>query len=143
MTDITIRELHDKEEWLEAFPILNQLRTHLTEKTFLQALKKMRNEGYQLFALVDKGNIVAVAGIVLRTNFYYGDHVFVYDLVTDSENRSNGYGKKLLTFIHEYAKKNGREMVALESGLHRHNAHRFYETRLQYEKFCFSFKKEL
>lgn len=138
-----IKELVQQKEWLEAFPIINELRTHLTEHTYLDFLQRMREEGYKLFALYDNDQIVAVTGIALKTNFYYGMHVFVYDLVTQSSQRSKGYGEQLLAYIHEYAKKNGCEIVALESGLQRIDAHRFYETKMGYEKFCYSFKKVL
>ncbi|AZU62544.1 GNAT family N-acetyltransferase [Neobacillus mesonae] len=143
MNNQNIRELKNENEWAAAFSVIQQLRTHLTSTSYLSHLKQMVQEGYQLFAKYDNGRIAAVAGIVLRTNFYYGNHVFVYDLVTDSQHRSQGYGEELLMYIHEYGKNNGCNMVALESGLHRIDAHRFYESKMGYEKFCYSFKKEL
>lgn len=143
MGDRAIYELKEKRDWQEAFPLIKQLRTHLNENSYLKFLDKMIDEGYKLFALYDDDQMAALAGVVVRTNFYYGHHVFVYDLVTDSSRRSQGYGEQLLTYIHQFAKENGCHMVALESGLPRSDAHRFYESRMGYTKFCFSFKKEL
>ena len=51
--------------------------------------------------------------------------------------RSFGYGEKLLKYIHDWANENGAEYVALESGLHRSDAHRFYENKLNYDKWIF------
>lgn len=138
-----IKELLQEKEWLEAFPVLNELRTHLNKSTYLNFLHSMREEGYKLFALYDNEQVVAVTGIAIRTNFYYGKHIFVYDLVTQSSQRSKGYGEELLSYIHQFAIRNGCGIVSLESGLFRAEAHRFYETKMGYEKFCYSFKKVL
>jgi GNAT superfamily N-acetyltransferase len=138
-----IKELVEEKEWLEAFPVMNELRTHLNESTYLEILHSMREEGYKLFALYHNEQVVAVTGVAIRTNFYYGKHVFVYELVTHSSQRSKGYGEKLLSYIHQYAIHNGCGIVNLESALFRSDAHRFYETKMGYEKFCYSFKKVL
>jgi GNAT superfamily N-acetyltransferase len=138
-----IKELVHKEEWIEAFPIMKELRTNLTQSTYLDFLQSMREKGYQLFALYDNEQIVALTGIIILTNFYFGKHVFIYDLVTKSSERSKGYGEELLAYTHQYAKENGCGVVALESGLSRVDAHRFYETKMGYEKLGYSFTKVL
>jgi GNAT superfamily N-acetyltransferase len=138
-----IKQLVTEKEWLEAFDVVSELRTHLNTKSYLDLLLSMMKDGYKLFALYEKDKIVAVTGIAIRTNFYYGKHVFVYDLVTKTLERSKGNGKKLLSYIHQFAEENDCAVVALESGLVRLDAHRFYESKMGYEKFCFSFKKML
>ncbi|MEY8734403.1 hypothetical protein AB9M92_19405 [Peribacillus frigoritolerans] len=45
--------------------------------------------------------------------------------------------------MHNWAKENGAEYVALESGIQRNEAHRFYEEKLDYDKWCYSFRKTL
>ncbi|WP_075617946.1 GNAT family N-acetyltransferase [Paenisporosarcina indica] len=138
-----IQELTSHEQWIEAFPVINQLRTDLTEETYLELLGEMQKDGYTLFALYNNEKIVAVAGLSWRVNFYNKRHIFIYVFVTDIEYRSFGYGKKLLSYIHSWAKEQGAEYVALESGLQRINAHRFYEEKLEYGKWCYSFRKPL
>ncbi|MDF2065597.1 GNAT family N-acetyltransferase [Bacillus sp. Cr_A10] len=138
-----IQELTYKEQWLEAFQVMKQLRTELTEDTYLELLQEMKKDGYTLYALYENNKIVSLAGFSWRTNFYNKRHIFIYDLVTDYEHRSFGYGEKLLNYIHNWAKENGAEYVALESGIQRNNAHRFYEEKLDYEKWCYSFRKSL
>ncbi|KOR85857.1 acetyltransferase [Bacillus sp. FJAT-22058] len=139
----TIQELTNKEQWLEAFPIMNQLRTDLTQKTYLELLEEMRKDGYRLYALYKDNQVVSLAGLSWRVNFYNKRHVFIYDLVTDSAHRSFGYGEKLLSYIHNLAKENGAAYVSLESGIQRNEAHRFYEEKLDYDKWCYSFRKTL
>lgn len=145
MKDATekILELTTTEQWKEAFPIMNQLRTDLEETVYLELLSEMKADGYRLFALFAEDNIVALVGLSLRVNFYSKRHVFIYDLVTDAAKRSLGYGDKLLNYIHHWAKENGAEYVALESGIQRIDAHRFYEKKFNYDKWCFSFRKQL
>lgn len=138
-----ILELTTTEQWKQAFPIMNQLRSDLVEETYLNLLSEMKVDGYRLFALFSGDNIVALAGLSLRVNFYSKRHVFIYDLVTDTSHRSLGYGERLLSYIHDWSKENGAEYVALESGLQRIEAHRFYEEKLTYDKWCYSFRKRL
>jgi GNAT superfamily N-acetyltransferase len=138
-----IVELTDERQWLEAFPVMRQLRTDLDEGTYIELLKEMTKDGYRLFALYNDASIIALAGVSLRTNFYNKRHVFVYDLVTDAAHRSQGNGYKLLTYIHAWGAEHGAEYVALESGVQRIDSHRFYEDKLDYTRFCYSFRKQL
>ena len=138
-----ISELTTTQEWVEAFPIMNQLRTDLTEESYLALLQNMKEDGYKLYALYIENKMVSVAGVSWRTNFYNKRHVFIYDLVTDISYRSYGYGERLLKYIHDLAREKGAEYVALESGLQRVEAHRFYEEKLEYDKWCYSFRKSL
>ena len=103
----------------------------------------MHHQGYRLFALLEDGEIVSLAGVAIRTNFYNGRHLFVYDLVTRADRRSAGYGTRLMGFVTEWARDRDCECVTLESGLWRDDAHRFYEARLGMDRFCYTFKTEL
>ncbi|AEN05405.1 GCN5-related N-acetyltransferase [halophilic archaeon DL31] len=138
-----IHELTTEAEWREAFPVLNQLRDHLTEEAYLTYLRDMREEGYRLFAAFDDEVIVAVAGVTPGTNFYNGRHLFVYDLVTRADRRSEGHGGRLMRFVEDWARDHGCETIVLESGRCREDAHRFYEEELDMERYCYSFKKDL
>ncbi|WP_213371691.1 hypothetical protein [Mesobacillus boroniphilus] len=73
---------------------MNQLRTELTQKTYLELLEEMRKDGYSLYALYKDYRIVSLAGLSWRVNFYYKRHVFIYELITDSAYRSSGFGEK-------------------------------------------------
>ena len=138
-----IIELTSEDQWKEAFPILNQLRTDLSLGKYLDLLKVMTLEGYHLIALYTENKIVALAGIHMNINFYNQRFVFINDLVTDSSNRSKGYGEKLLEYIHDWARGKGAQYISLESGIQRKEAHRFYEEKMKYEKWCYSFRRKL
>ncbi|MFB4165521.1 GNAT family N-acetyltransferase [Alteribacillus sp. JSM 102045] len=144
MNTLEIKELQSPDEILEAFPILRQLRTHLDENTYLKlVIDAKEKDRYQMFALVDEDQIVAVTGFKPMITLYYGRFVWVCDLVTDYTVRSQGYGEKLLTYVHKWQKENNYESVALSSGLQRTDAHRFYENRMAYDKVSFVFKTSI
>jgi len=141
MSDTEIRELTTEAEWRGAFPVLRELRGDLTEEAYLEYLREMREAGYRLFGLFEGEEVLAVAGAAVRTNFYNGRHLFVYDLVTRPDRRSEGHGSRLMAFLDEWAHERDCESLTLESGLWREDAHRFYEDRLDMERYCYTFKK--
>jgi GNAT superfamily N-acetyltransferase len=144
MARAIIRILKNSQEWKEAFPIMKQLRAHLNEASFLQLVQEaVEKEGYQLAALYEDENIVAVTGFMPMITLYNGRSIWVCDLVTDEESRAKGYGKKLLNFVHHWAKENGFGIVSLSSGLQRGDAHRFYEDKMEYDKVSYVFLKRL
>lgn len=110
-----IVELTVEHQFLQAYPILSQLRTDLTLEEYLELLNDMRNEGKQLFALYHDTSIVALAGISWREDSYNERYVFVQDLVTDENHRPSGLGYSLLSYIHNWAKEHGVEYITLES----------------------------
>ena len=140
---IRIKRLVRQEEYVEAFHVIKQLRNQLEENDYLILLEKMINEGYQLFGLYFESEIVAVAGGIVLTNFYYGKHIWINDLVTLEQHRSKNYGKRLLGFIEDWAKKENCKVIALSTGLQRHSAHKFYEKKMDFERSSYVMKKHL
>lgn len=142
-TVYTIKPIESPRELDDSFPVMNQLRTDLTLDTYRELVAAMRPQGYELFALYADDTIVSLAGIEVRVNLYLEKHVFIYDLVTCADHRSNGYGEMLIHFVHEYARDQGAHYVALESGLARTEAHRFYLDKTGYTITSYSFRKRL
>ena len=139
-----IKEMISTKDMLEVFPLMRQLRTHLSQEAFIRIARDAKDkEGYKIFALHDEGRIVAAAGIKPSITLYNGYSVWVSDLVTDLESRSQGYGERLLSFIETWAKEHGYSNVTLSSGVQRLDAHRFYEDKMGYLKTSYYYKKEL
>ncbi|WP_040983068.1 GNAT family N-acetyltransferase [Oceanobacillus jeddahense] len=137
-----IKELKTEKEWLDAYQVMRQLRTHLDVFDYLDLVKEaVEVERYHLAALYEGEKIVAVTGFKPMTTLYYGRFVWVCDLVTDEHSRSKGYGEQLLNFVHQWAENYQFESVALSSGLQRHSAHRFYEEKMGYSKASYVLKK--
>ncbi|AMQ20392.1 GNAT family N-acetyltransferase [Geobacillus zalihae] len=136
--------LETEEEVRSAFPVMRELRTHLDEETYTALVREAQEkEGYKLAALYDQDKMVAVVGFMPMITLYNGRFIWVCDLVTASSERSKGYGKALLSYVHEWAKEHGYGIVSLSSGLQRIDAHRFYEEKMEYEKVSYVFLKRL
>jgi GNAT superfamily N-acetyltransferase len=138
---ITIKELN-KAELSTAYPLVSQLRPHLSEVEYINIATHMIDSlGYQVFCLYDGDQMCAYKGFAILTNLYDGKHIWVYDLVTDANIQGKGYGKQLLTHLESYAKENGVSLVTLSSGFARVGAHQFYEHGMSYNKVSYVFKK--
>jgi len=111
---------------LGCFPVIYQLRTHLEQKDFLSKVRRQQLEGYRLVYLEDDGSVRAVAGFRVVENLASGKMLYVDDLVTDSACRSRGYGKALLNWLIEQARREQCQFLDLDSGVQRFDAHRFY-----------------
>ena len=83
----------------------------------------------------------AVAGVAiwrLIENTYEGRRLYVDDLVTDSELRSQGVGKALLAHLERRAIELRCDVLTLDSGTQRSGAHRFYfREGMSIPAFCF------
>ena len=138
--NLLIRELGTNELEL-AFPVVSQLRPHRSLQEYIEIVKEMMQTGYQIACLFDGGRVVSFAGFIRHKILHYGDHIWVYDLVTDENHRGKGYGKLLMSYIEKLAEEHGVQCIALQSGFQRVDAHRFYEN-IGYEKVSFVFTKE-
>ncbi len=122
------------------YPLMSQLRPHLSREAFLAAVRRMEAaHGYRLVQLEDGGELRALAGIRMGEWLHRGRYLEVDDLVTAEDGRSRGYGGALLGWIAEYARAQGCDQVRLVSGVQRVDAHRFYEREgMRYEAKYFS-----
>lgn len=143
MVETEVRELVTRDEWVDAFPLIEQLRPRLNEAQYLGYLEEMTTSGYRLFGLFSEAELVAVAGVDLAVNMYHGRHLWVHELVTDAARRSSGFGRQLVRYLVEWATHRGCETVALSSGVQREDAHRFYEERVGMDRASHVFTLEV
>jgi GNAT superfamily N-acetyltransferase len=126
------------EEIAACYPVMRELRPHLDSPAFLAAVKRMKAEGYCLVCIADP-DVRAVAGFRKMEMLSTGAVLYVDDLVTSASHRSQGYGKRLLAWLLEEAKKQQCQYLELDSGSQRLDAHRFYEREgLMKKAFHFS-----
>lgn len=139
----TIAELDDERVVL-AFPVLKELRPHLTDAAELvERVLRQRTEGYRLVgSFAGDGSVVAVAGFRCGENLALGRNMYVDDLVTLPSGRRQGHASALLRWLDEEAGRQGCAYVHLDSATHRHDAHRRYLTS-GYVIPAFHFAKEL
>ena len=138
-----IVELRSAAERTEVLPILRQLYPSLDEGRYLALLAEMIDDGYRQFAVRNEaGEVVAVAGVAVHVNLYYGRHLYVYDLVVKEDARSKGYGGLLMDHVEGVTRREGCETAALACDLEREGALRLYEGR-GYQKPSYAMRKAL
>lgn len=124
--DIEVREAVTEAEVRAAYPVMRQLRPHLSEEEFVATVGRMRGEGYRL-AVARKGSTpVGAAGFRIQEYLAHGKHLYVDDLVTSGEARSGGVGRAMLGWLEDKARRHGCSSIQLDSGVQRRDAHRFY-----------------
>ena len=77
-------------EFEQVFSLVSQLRTHLSLNEYIELVKLMQPNGYKIICLHENGKAVSYAGFANLINLYYGDHIWVYELVTDESRRGKG-----------------------------------------------------
>jgi GNAT superfamily N-acetyltransferase len=121
-----VREALTEEEVAATYPVMRQLRSHVDEAEYPATVSRMRESGYRLAAVIEEGEVRAVAGFRVREFLAHGRFLYVDDLVTDEAARSGGYGKLLLDWLEGEARERGCGSLQLDSGVQRTEAHRFY-----------------
>lgn len=109
------------------YTVMHELRPHLDETEFVSRVRTQQQAGYQLAYLQEAGSPVAVAGFRLGESLAWGKYLYVDDLATASNQRSRGFGAALLLWLTDFARAEGCDQLHLDSGVHRKDAHRFYE----------------
>ncbi len=139
----TIRIADTEDEIRESHRVMSQLRTHLDEDAYLRQVRHQQaNDNYQVVALYDDGVVRAVAGFRLATALALGHYVYIDDLVSDRTVRSRGYGARLMAWVGEFGRERGCTSLHLDSGVQRHDAHRFY-LRERMDIVFYHFRKAL
>jgi GNAT superfamily N-acetyltransferase len=92
-------------------------------------VRTQQREGFELAFLSEKKQVKAVAGFRVGNNLAWGNFLYVDDLVTAENFRSQGHGQKLFDWLVRQARSRGCDEFHLDSGVQRFGAHRFYLAR--------------
>ncbi|MEQ1763156.1 MAG: GNAT family N-acetyltransferase [Pyrinomonadaceae bacterium] len=123
----TIKIAQTDEEILSCYPVMSELRPHITQDDFLPQVKRQMNDsGYELVFLTDDDDIKAVAGIRIAEWLARGKSLDLEDLVSTENDRSKGYGGQIFDWLVNYARESHCNEIRLVSHVSRHGAHRFY-----------------
>ena len=114
------------EEIFSCYNLLLKLRPSLNIHTFVEDIRRMSKESYQLACIKDS-KIKAVIGYRSLEMFVTRKILYVDDLVTDEQCRSMGHGKKLLQWLCNEAKALGCSYIELDSDNSGVETHRFYK----------------
>ncbi len=124
---MTIQKAVTDTDILKCWKALHELRPHLSESSFLQTIQEMILEGFQLAFIEGKDGVaLAIIGFRYLQFTYNGKHFYIDDLSTLPEARGKGYAGLLIDYVFSLAKEKGYQVVTLDSGHQRHDAHRLY-----------------
>ena len=106
--------------------LLLQLRSGYDLGSMVSQIKAQQGRGYTVAYAEEGGRAICAAGFVIETRLAWGRHMYIEDLVTDSERRSSGLGRVMMDWLKGHARENGCGQIHLDSGVQRFPAHRFY-----------------
>lgn len=159
--DMMIR-LQSDTELVTAFPLMAQLREHLkdVEDFILRVKLGEASFGYMLFGLEIDDEVVSLCGVQpmnlhclssRRPSPLPGKEslldksrcLSVRDFITDQTRRSQGYGRRLLSEVEEWGRKNGYSEITLSSGIRRKDAHVFCTDKMNFSLTSHTFPKNI
>ncbi|MCB1058717.1 MAG: GNAT family N-acetyltransferase [Calditrichaeota bacterium] len=127
---MTIHSASTPNDLRRIYPVVHELRPHLTEEQFIaQAQRQADSQDYLLiYVEVSGGNVAGVAGYRPVEMLHWGKVLYIDDLVTAQTHRGQGVADHLFNYIVNQARKQRLDAVHLDSGTHagRWDAHRFY-----------------
>lgn len=101
----------------------------ISESIVNNNMSRILNDEKQEFLVFDNGN--QVVGFIEAETYdavYSKEIMFnVLGLVVDAQEQGQGIGAQLLSALGENAKARGINVIRLNSGVQRHEAHQFYE----------------
>ncbi|MHB1169675.1 MAG: GNAT family N-acetyltransferase [Longimicrobiales bacterium] len=124
---MTIAHAETDAQIAATYDVMRQLRPDIAADRYLPMVRSMMTtDGYRLAALTDDDAVRAVAGYRYMHMLYCDRLLYLDDFVTDERVRSRGYGKALLDWLKEEARREGCSELQLISRTVREDAHRFY-----------------
>jgi GNAT superfamily N-acetyltransferase len=115
----------DPEFLAAAEAVHRQLRPNLPED-YCRRMGEVFASGAEMAVAVDSGRVLGVCVYRVIEKTYSGRELYCDDLVTDETNRSKGAGKAMIAFMEKVCRERDCDMLALDSGCQRQQAHKFY-----------------
>jgi GNAT superfamily N-acetyltransferase len=112
--DLQIRRLEPK-EWPAAFPLVVQLRPHLSEAEFLRRVQRQGHGGYELIGAFADGMMIGLLGIRPVHTLMRGYHLHIDDIVVDETRQRTGVGHALMAYAEADAAARGMTAVFLDA----------------------------
>lgn len=121
-------KIQNREELEKCFPVMKELRPHLSEQEYLEIYRHAHAmDGYEILALEYEGDIAALMGYRIVYDFVRGKHIYIDDLVSTEKLRSKGLGAYLLKHAETIAHDLGCKSLRLCTGVENDRGKKFYE----------------
>lgn len=132
MENIHVRtaERADIPRILELYAELQPSDPPIDEKAAVAVFESAASRGVTYFVAVCGARVVGTCYVAVIPNItkQCASIGFVENVITAADYRRNGVGRKLMSAAVDCAKAQGCYKVTLQSGIHRAEAHKFYES---------------
>ena len=115
----------DPELLAAAEPVHRQLRP-LLPADYRRRMEEVFASGAGMAVAVESGRVVGVAVFRVIEKTFTGRELYCDDLVTDEAVRSRGAGHAMIAWMERFGRERGCDVLALDSGTQRQQAHKFY-----------------
>ena len=105
-------------------------------------MKEVFGSGAEMAVAVVEGQVAGITVFRVIEKTFTGREIYCDDLVTDEKRRSGGVGHALIAYMEKVGRERRCDMLALDSGTQRQQAHKFY-FREQMPITAFHFSKKL
>jgi GNAT superfamily N-acetyltransferase len=110
----------------DVFPVLKELRQELTAEQLREVYAEGHPQGLRFTAVYEGADCAAVAAWRVMATTVALRKLYVDDLVTGANYRGRGLGAALLGELQTRARAARCQVMDLDSGTAREDAHRFY-----------------
>jgi GNAT superfamily N-acetyltransferase len=102
-----------------------QLRAGLPDD-YVARMKEVFASGAEMAVAIIGSGVAGITVFRVLEKTFTGRELYCDDLVTDETQRSRGVGHALIEYMERVGHERGCDVLALDSGTHRREAHRFY-----------------
>ena len=135
--------VNTKTDLERCYPVMKELRSNLSLEDYRSIYDEShQSDGYEIVAIEINNQILAVMGYRFLSDFIRGKHVYIDDLVSTEQARSQGLGAELLKFAEDVAHKHGCKSLRLCTGLENERGVSFYD-RNGWTKRAFAYTKKI
>jgi GNAT superfamily N-acetyltransferase len=117
-------EVTDAELLAAAERVHRQLRPHLGD--YVGRMRQVLAAGAEMAVCVVEGEVAGITVFRVLERTFSGRELYCDDLVTDEKRRSTGVGRALVRFMEQVCRDRQCDTFALDSGVQRRLAHKFY-----------------
>lgn len=121
-----IVHIESKEELALCFDAFKVLRPQLNKENFIKQVLRQFAHSYKIIAIKQDGLVVSAAGFRISEFLAWGKVLYLDDLTTLPKFRGNGFASSLMDWLIDYATQQGCDALHLDTGHHRHEAHKLY-----------------
>lgn len=138
-----LQKISTRRHFSIAYKLIRELRPHLEEETFLSLSREARiRDDYKLVGMFANDECIALIGYRVLYDFVHGKHLYIDDLLVTEKRRSEGLGKKLLTFAETEARRIDCKILRICTGVENKRGMSFYQKN-NWEQKAVVFKKKL